>query len=88
MQRPAAKHRKKRTRTEKHPRLWPILALAVAASLAGALLTTWAATEHRDRTRRMVEHDSLRLHAIDSARAAGREGAAGQPGLAEDGGRR
>jgi type II secretory pathway pseudopilin PulG len=88
MRRQAAKHRKKRSRAEKHPRLWPILALAVAASLAGALLTTWVAAEHRDRTRRMVEHDSLRLHAIDSARAAGREGATGQPGLAADGGRR
>lgn len=88
MGREATKHQQKRAQVERHPQLWPILALTVAASPAGALLTTWAATEHRDWTRRMVEHDSLRLHAIDSARAAGREGAAGQPGRADGGGRR
>jgi hypothetical protein len=87
MRQQAAKHRKKRTRAERQPRLWPILALAVVASLAGAVLTTRSAAEHRERTRRMVEHDRARLHGADSARAAGRAAAGERAGVEAEGGR-
>ncbi len=80
-----AKGRKNRGKPA-HPPLWPLLALAAAASLAGALLTTRAATDHKGRTRRMAEYDSVRMHAVDSVRAASARdtGFAADPGVTSD----
>lgn len=74
-----------RRKPNPHPALWPIIALAAAASLAGALLTTRAATDHKERMRRMAEYDSMRMHAVDSARARARGAVSPtHPGVASD----